>query len=215
MWLIHWVATVTKSYLCNPLFSCFHCLHNCFPVLHCYMTTCIWVSKSETPVSKQMGIGSDGSQLTAWEWEAGWKAKRPLAGSGCLHVEGCVLRGVRRVQVEEERDLFRILCFLFLNTLSFSSSLDFSSREFARWKVNNLALERRDFFSLPLPLAPEFIRNIRLLGRRPNLQQVTENLIKKYGTHFLLSATLGGKQHHDLTLIGCQIIENSFKTQGV
>nr|XP_045372526.1 BMP/retinoic acid-inducible neural-specific protein 2 [Camelus bactrianus] len=66
--------------------------------------------------------------------------------------------------------------------------------EFARWKVNNLALERKDFFSLPLPLAPEFIRNIRLLGRRPNLQQVTENLIKKYGTHFLLSATLGGEE---------------------
>uniref|UniRef100_A0A8D2L5Z7 BMP/retinoic acid inducible neural specific 2 n=1 Tax=Varanus komodoensis TaxID=61221 RepID=A0A8D2L5Z7_VARKO len=65
-------------------------------------------------------------------------------------------------------------------------------REFARWKVNNLALERRDFFGLPLPLAPEFIRNIRLLGRRPSLQQITENLIKKYGTHFLLSATLGG-----------------------
>ncbi|XP_065734104.1 BMP/retinoic acid-inducible neural-specific protein 2 [Phocoena phocoena] len=67
-------------------------------------------------------------------------------------------------------------------------------REFARWKVNSLALERKDFFSLPLPLAPEFIRNIRLLGRRPNLQQVTENLIKKYGTHFLLSATLGGEE---------------------
>nr|XP_020670782.1 BMP/retinoic acid-inducible neural-specific protein 2 isoform X1 [Pogona vitticeps] len=67
-------------------------------------------------------------------------------------------------------------------------------REFARWKVNNLALERKDFFSLPLPLAPEFIRNIRLLGRRPSLQQVTENLIKKYGTHFLLSATLGGEE---------------------
>lgn len=77
-------------------------------------------------------------------------------------------------------------------------SLVFPSREFARWKVNNLALERKDFFSLPLPLAPEFIRNIRLLGRRPNLQQVTENLIKKYGTHFLLSATLGGKQYLDL-----------------
>ncbi|KAG8132881.1 hypothetical protein E2320_010707, partial [Naja naja] len=66
--------------------------------------------------------------------------------------------------------------------------------EFARWKVNNLALERKDFFSLPLPLAPEFIRNIRLLGRRPSLQQITENLIKKYGTHFLLSATLGGEE---------------------
>lgn len=77
-----------------------------------------------------------------------------------------------------------------------SSWLLFSfSREFARWKVNNLALERKDFFSLPLPLAPEFIRNIRLLGRRPSLQQITENLIKKYGTHFLLSATLGGKCH--------------------
>ncbi|GAB1285583.1 BMP/retinoic acid-inducible neural-specific protein 2 [Apodemus speciosus] len=58
-------------------------------------------------------------------------------------------------------------------------------REFARWKVNNLALERKDFFSLPLPLAPEFVRNIRLLGRRPNLQQVTENLIKKYGEESL------------------------------
>ncbi|NWU94183.1 BRNP2 protein, partial [Upupa epops] len=67
-------------------------------------------------------------------------------------------------------------------------------REFARWKVNNLALERRDFFSLPLPLAPEFIRNIRLLGRRPSPQQITDSLIKKYGTHFLLAATLGGEE---------------------
>ncbi|XP_035393788.1 BMP/retinoic acid-inducible neural-specific protein 2 [Cygnus atratus] len=67
-------------------------------------------------------------------------------------------------------------------------------REFARWKVNNLALERKDFFSLPLPLAPEFIRNVRLLGRRPSLQQVTDSIIKKYGTHFLLSATLGGEE---------------------
>ncbi|NXU51033.1 BRNP2 protein, partial [Turnix velox] len=67
-------------------------------------------------------------------------------------------------------------------------------REFARWKVNNLALERKDFFSLPLPLAPEFIRNIRLLGRRPSSQQITDSLIKKYGTHFLLSATLGGEE---------------------
>ncbi|XP_009698797.1 PREDICTED: BMP/retinoic acid-inducible neural-specific protein 2 [Cariama cristata] len=66
--------------------------------------------------------------------------------------------------------------------------------EFARWKVNNLALERKDFFSLPLPLAPEFIRNIRLLGRRPSPQQITDSLIKKYGTHFLLAATLGGEE---------------------
>ncbi|NWV14215.1 BRNP2 protein, partial [Ptilonorhynchus violaceus] len=67
-------------------------------------------------------------------------------------------------------------------------------REFARWKVNNLALERKEFFSLPLPLAPEFIRNIRLLGRRPSPQQITDSLIKKYGTHFLLAATLGGEE---------------------
>lgn len=86
----------------------------------------------------------------------------------------------------------------------------FPCREFARWKVNNLALERKDFFSLPLPLAPEFVRNIRLLGRRPNLQQVTENLIKKYGTHFLLSATLGGKQHSRSQPTGCSTAENSF-----
>ncbi|KAJ7422107.1 BMP/retinoic acid-inducible neural-specific protein 3 [Pitangus sulphuratus] len=70
----------------------------------------------------------------------------------------------------------------------------FSSREFGRWKVNNLAVERRNFLGSPLPLAPEFFRNIRLLGRRPTLQQITENLIKKYGTHFLLSATLGGEE---------------------
>ncbi|XP_010073614.1 PREDICTED: BMP/retinoic acid-inducible neural-specific protein 3-like, partial [Pterocles gutturalis] len=67
-------------------------------------------------------------------------------------------------------------------------------REFGRWKVNNLAVERRNFLGSPLPLAPEFFRNIRLLGRRPTLQQITENLIKKYGTHFLLSATLGGEE---------------------
>ncbi|XP_036211102.1 BMP/retinoic acid-inducible neural-specific protein 3 isoform X1 [Myotis myotis] len=67
-------------------------------------------------------------------------------------------------------------------------------REFGRWKVNNLAVERRNFLGSPLPLAPEFFRNIRLLGRRPTLQQITENLIKKYGTHFLVSATLGGEE---------------------
>lgn len=59
--------------------------------------------------------------------------------------------------------------------------------------MNNLAVERRDFLNSPLPLTPEFIRNIRLLGRRPTAQLITDNLIKKYGTHFLLSATLGGR----------------------
>ncbi|XP_069087661.1 BMP/retinoic acid-inducible neural-specific protein 2 [Pleurodeles waltl] len=67
-------------------------------------------------------------------------------------------------------------------------------REFGRWRVNNLVLERKDIFALPLPLAPEFVRNIRLLGRRPTMEQITETLIKKYGTHFLLSATLGGEE---------------------
>ncbi|XP_018608715.1 BMP/retinoic acid-inducible neural-specific protein 2 [Scleropages formosus] len=67
-------------------------------------------------------------------------------------------------------------------------------REFSHWKVNSLATEKRDFFKAPLPLAPEFFRNLRLLGRRPSLQQINENLIKKYGTHFLVSATLGGEE---------------------
>ncbi|XP_036410598.1 BMP/retinoic acid-inducible neural-specific protein 2 [Megalops cyprinoides] len=67
-------------------------------------------------------------------------------------------------------------------------------REFSHWKVNSLATEKRDFFKTPLPLAPEFFRNLRLLGRRPSLQQINDNLIKKYGTHFLVSATLGGEE---------------------
>ncbi|XP_043941907.1 BMP/retinoic acid-inducible neural-specific protein 3-like [Protopterus annectens] len=67
-------------------------------------------------------------------------------------------------------------------------------REFGRWQVTNLVTERRDKLNLPLPLSPEFLRNLRLLGRRPTLQQITENLIKKYGTHFFVSATLGGEE---------------------
>ncbi|XP_056149275.1 BMP/retinoic acid-inducible neural-specific protein 2 [Lampris incognitus] len=67
-------------------------------------------------------------------------------------------------------------------------------REFSHWKVNSLATEKREFLKAPLPLAPEFLRNLRLLGRRPTLQQIHENLIKKYGTHFLVSATLGGEE---------------------
>ncbi|CAB1453747.1 unnamed protein product [Pleuronectes platessa] len=67
-------------------------------------------------------------------------------------------------------------------------------REFSHWKVNSLATQKRDSLKAPLPLAPEFLRNLRLLGRRPTLQQIHENLIKKYGTHFLVSATLGGEE---------------------
>lgn len=65
-------------------------------------------------------------------------------------------------------------------------------REFGRWRVNSLALERQQSTGVAAPLDPEFIHNIRLLGRRPTLQKITDNIIKKYGTHFLLSATLGG-----------------------
>ncbi|XP_036426579.1 BMP/retinoic acid-inducible neural-specific protein 3 [Colossoma macropomum] len=66
-------------------------------------------------------------------------------------------------------------------------------REFGRWKVNSLALEREDN-GIPFPLDPEFMQTIRQLGRRPTLSSITENIIRKYGTHFLLSATLGGEE---------------------
>lgn len=66
-------------------------------------------------------------------------------------------------------------------------------REFGRWKVNSLALERQENNGFALPLDPEFLQTIRQLGRRPSLSTITDNIIRKYGTHFLLSATLGGK----------------------
>ncbi|TNN81551.1 BMP/retinoic acid-inducible neural-specific protein 3 [Liparis tanakae] len=71
-------------------------------------------------------------------------------------------------------------------------------REFGRWKVNSLAVEKRDGSGgsggLALPLDPDFTHTIRLLGRRPTLQTITQSLIKKYGTHLLHSATLGGEE---------------------
>lgn len=67
------------------------------------------------------------------------------------------------------------------------------NREFARWKVRNTAIERRDLIRNPVPLMPEFQRSVRLLGRRPTTQQFIDTIIKKYGTHLLISATLGGK----------------------
>lgn len=67
------------------------------------------------------------------------------------------------------------------------------NREFARWKVRNTAIERRDLIRNPVPLMPEFQRSVRLLGRRPTTQQFIDTIIKKYGTHILISATLGGK----------------------
>lgn len=78
-----------------------------------------------------------------------------------------------------------------------------NAREFGRWKVNSLALEKADSFGgsgvLAPPLDPDFVHTIRQLGRRPALQAITENLIKKYGTHLLLSATLGGTANISLT----------------
>lgn len=110
---------------------------------------------------------------------------------------------------------------LFPPPASFSVSVDLALtsqcfhnfREFSHWKVNSLATEKRDFLKAPLPLAPEFLRNLRLLGRRPTLQQINENLIKKYGTHFLVSATLGGKNWHDGLLI-CNVHRSRAKNQG-
>ncbi|XP_061883571.1 BMP/retinoic acid-inducible neural-specific protein 3-like [Entelurus aequoreus] len=67
-------------------------------------------------------------------------------------------------------------------------------REFGRWKVNSLALERQVNNGLPFPLDPEFLQTIRQLGRRPSLSTITDNIIRKYGTHFILSATLGGEE---------------------
>lgn len=69
----------------------------------------------------------------------------------------------------------------------------FPGREFARWKVRNTAIERRDLIRNPVPLMPEFQRSVRMLGRRPSTQQFIDTIIKKYGTHILISATLGGK----------------------
>ncbi|KAH0615549.1 hypothetical protein JD844_004966 [Phrynosoma platyrhinos] len=50
---------------------------------------------------------------------------------------------------------------------------------------------------------PEFQRSIRLLGRRPTTQQFIDTIIKKYGTHILISATLGDL-HPDVDLEVCQ-----------
>lgn len=61
--------------------------------------------------------------------------------------------------------------------------------------MRNTAIERRDLLHNPLPLMPEFQRSIRLLGRRPTTQQFIDTIIKKYGTHLLISATLGGRWH--------------------
>ncbi|XP_078721507.1 BMP/retinoic acid-inducible neural-specific protein 3-like [Lampetra fluviatilis] len=68
-------------------------------------------------------------------------------------------------------------------------------REFARWKVSNIAVESRaEFPHAPLPLSPEFMRSVRQLGRRPTQQQLLDNFIRKYGTHYVVSGKLGGEE---------------------
>ncbi|KAI3368131.1 hypothetical protein L3Q82_007863 [Scortum barcoo] len=80
------------------------------------------------------------------------------------------------------------------NSSDKSTSPGVIEREFGRWKVNSLALERQENNGFSLPLDPEFLQTIRQLGRRPSLGAITDNIIRKYGTHFLLSATLGGEE---------------------
>lgn len=87
-----------------------------------------------------------------------------------------------------------MVCLCILSDFGLSScSFPVLQREFARWKVRNTAIERRDLIRNPVPLMPEFQRSVRLLGRRPTTQQFIDTIIKKYGTHILISATLGGE----------------------
>ena len=194
--MTEWLHFLSFSYFRKPLsiFSSF-----VFPLLH--TTTMTVFGRREATVQWESWVEAYSGRSTGvgLSYHLAMRGQRASFRHRCLHLQRCVLRGDKAVLVKEETHLLPILFLLSQNTIEFF--FVFPSREFARWKVNNLALERKDFFSLPLPLAPEFIRNIRLLGRRPNLQQVTENLIKKYGTHFLLSATLGGKQHLDPTIL--------------
>uniref|UniRef100_A0A8C4QGP8 BMP/retinoic acid inducible neural specific 2 n=1 Tax=Eptatretus burgeri TaxID=7764 RepID=A0A8C4QGP8_EPTBU len=68
-------------------------------------------------------------------------------------------------------------------------------REFARWRVSNLAVEQRpDTPPAPMPLAPEFVRALQELGRRPGQAQLLEGFIRKYGTHYVVTGTLGGEE---------------------
>ncbi|GAA6079287.1 BMP/retinoic acid-inducible neural-specific protein 3 [Tachysurus ichikawai] len=100
----------------------------------------------------------------------------------------------RFLLLSDNAPFFLFLFFLRPTTPPILSFLHLSySQEFGRWKVNSLALEREDN-GIALPLDPEFMQTIRQLGRRPTLSAITENIIKKYGTHFLLSATLGGEE---------------------
>lgn len=89
------------------------------------------------------------------------------------------------------------------------------NREFARWKVRNTAIERRDLIRNPVPLMPEFQRSVRLLGRRPTTQQFIDTIIRKYGTHILISATLGGKRVSTFKFESAAINLGAFQTEAI
>ncbi|KAJ3600176.1 hypothetical protein NHX12_034126, partial [Muraenolepis orangiensis] len=96
-------------------------------------------------------------------------------------------RGARRAPGKKEKHTNKILAVVFEPEAQ-------EPAEFGRWKVNSLALERQENNGLPLPLDPDFLHTIRQLGRRPSLSSITNSIIRKYGTHFPLSATLGGEE---------------------
>ncbi|KAJ3599111.1 hypothetical protein NHX12_033074 [Muraenolepis orangiensis] len=144
--------------------------------LHCWM--CVWsavtsATSSTAVASGSAGAGAAGPSLTSDN--AGGPLDWLLSDKGPFHHSPDYMDFVDK------------------NRQGFSTRYKIY-REFGRWKVNNLAVERREFLESPLTLTPEFVRNIRLLGRRPSTQMITDNLIRKYGTHFLMSATLGGEE---------------------
>lgn len=153
---------------------------------------CFWWKGLKTIPSRHSpfdndGKGSPNRDLTELEF----KCLRRLLDLGLsLNVPACAIY---------------VLCFLPLSMCL----CDIHCREFGRWKVNSLALERQENNGFSLPLDPEFLQTIRQLGRRPSLGTITDNIIRKYGTHFLLSATLGGKYVSNMHLIIIRL-ETSF-----
>ncbi|XP_072220562.1 BMP/retinoic acid-inducible neural-specific protein 3-like [Leuresthes tenuis] len=147
---------------------------------------------------KRLSLLWEGVALSLWLcW--GWTSRVPVAGAAVAG-KGDGAPGSLEWLLSDKGP--------FHQSLEFTEALEryqqgFSTRykiyrEFGRWKVNSLAVEKRDSFGgsggLALPLDPDFMHTIRQLGRRPTLQMITESLIKKYGTHLLLSATLGGEE---------------------
>uniref|UniRef100_UPI00358EA015 BMP/retinoic acid-inducible neural-specific protein 2-like n=1 Tax=Myxine glutinosa TaxID=7769 RepID=UPI00358EA015 len=71
-------------------------------------------------------------------------------------------------------------------------------REFARWKVNNVAVSHDGAIGgmeVRAPgLSPGFLEALRGLGRRPQQGALLDGLVRRFGTHLLLSGTLGGEE---------------------